>query len=202
MVKVWKSLIKLSFGLKRALDEVKCPPEQMVKCAVSLLQGAAYDWWKLVLRNPLLPDPISWDFFFQEFQTKYVTNNYKETKWKQFLNMKQGNLTVVEYKKEFSHLSKYAPEPVLTKNFLRRLFEDSLKESIKRYLTTVTSMQVVNFYQLVRAAMKIEKYEMMSRERKTERKLSKGGSSLCIRTRESQVESIHSSTATRGRWQG
>ena len=36
--------------LQRALDEVKCPPEQMAKCAVSLLQGVAYDWWKLVLR--------------------------------------------------------------------------------------------------------------------------------------------------------
>ena len=45
--------------LQRALDEVKCPPEQMAKCAVSLLQAAAYDWWKLVLRNPLLPEPIS-----------------------------------------------------------------------------------------------------------------------------------------------
>ena len=38
--------------LQRAFDEVKCPPEQMTKCAVSLLQGAAYDWWKLFLRNP------------------------------------------------------------------------------------------------------------------------------------------------------
>ena len=53
--------------LQNALDEVKCPPEQMAKCAVSLLQGASYDWWKLVLRNPLLPDPISWDFFVREF---------------------------------------------------------------------------------------------------------------------------------------
>ena len=53
--------------LKRALDKVKCPPKQMAKCAVSLLQGAAYDCWKLVLRNPLLPDPISWDLFVQEF---------------------------------------------------------------------------------------------------------------------------------------
>ena len=58
--------------LQRALDEVKCPPEQMAKCAVSLLQSAAYDWWKLVLRNPLLPNPISWDFFVREFQTKDV----------------------------------------------------------------------------------------------------------------------------------
>ena len=54
--------------LKRALGEVKYPPEQMAKCAVSLLQGAAYDWWKLVLRNPLRPDPISWDFFVQSFR--------------------------------------------------------------------------------------------------------------------------------------
>ena len=30
--------------LQRALDEVKCPPEQMAKCADSLLQSATYDW--------------------------------------------------------------------------------------------------------------------------------------------------------------
>ena len=62
--------------LKRALDEVKCPHEQMAKCAVSFLQGVAYDWWKLVLGNPLLLEPISWDFFVREFQTKYVTDDY------------------------------------------------------------------------------------------------------------------------------
>ena len=103
--------------LQRDLVEVKCPPEQMAKCAVSLLQGATYDWWKLVLRNPLLLDPISWDFFVQEFQKDYVTNDYKETKWKQFLKLKQGNLTVARYEKEFRRLSKYAPKLVLTKLF-------------------------------------------------------------------------------------
>ena len=66
--------------LQRALNGVKCPSEQMIKCAVSLLQGAAYDWWKLVLRNPLLPNPMTWDFFLQEFKTKYVTYNYRDTK--------------------------------------------------------------------------------------------------------------------------
>ena len=35
--------------------------------------------------------------------------------------------------------------------------KDGLHESIKRYLTTVTLLQVVNFYQLVQAAIKIEK---------------------------------------------
>ena len=58
---------------------------------------------------------------------------------------------MVEYEKEFTCLSKYAPELVLTETFHCRQFEDGLKESIKRYLTTVTSLQAVNFYQLVQA---------------------------------------------------
>ena len=48
--------------------------------------------------------------------------------------------------KEFSRLSKYALKLVLTKTFRCRQLMDDLKESIKKYLTTVTSLQVVNFY--------------------------------------------------------
>ena len=136
----------------------------------------------------MLPDPISWDLFVQEFQTKYVTDDYKETKWKQFLNLKQGKLTVAEYEKEFSRLSKYALELVLTKTFRCRQFEDGQKESIKRYLTAVTSLQVVIFYQLVQATMKIEKSKMKSQERKSGRNFSRGSSSSGKRARESHVE--------------
>ena len=53
------------------------------------------------------------------------------------MNVKQGNLTAAEYEKEFSHLSKYALELVLTKTFRCRQFEDGLKESIKWYLMVV-----------------------------------------------------------------
>ena len=145
--------------LERALDEVRCPMDQKATCAVSLLQGATYDWWKLVLRNPLLPDPITWDYFVTEFNMKYVTDDYKESKWKQFLTLRQGKLTVAEYKKEFSRLSKYASESVLMEKFRCRQFEEGLHESIKWYITVVTSLQVVNFYQLVQAAIKLRSLE-------------------------------------------
>ena len=69
------------------------------------------------MRNPLLPDLITWDFFVQEFKTKYVTDNYKDTKWKQFLNLKQGYLIVAEYEKEVSRLNKYPPKPIITETF-------------------------------------------------------------------------------------
>ena len=103
--------------LQRILEEVRCPPDQKVSCAVSLLQSEAYDWWKLVLRSPRIPNPMPWELFAQEFRAKYVYDMYQETKWKQFLNLKQRNLLVDEYEKEFSHLSKYAPRSILTKAF-------------------------------------------------------------------------------------
>ena len=98
------------------------------------------------MRNTLLLDQVTWDYFITEFNTKYVTDDYKESKWKQFLTLRQGKPTVVEYKKEFSRFHKYAPESVLTKKFRCRQIEEGFQESIKRYLTAVTSLQAVNFF--------------------------------------------------------
>ena len=117
--------------LERALDEVRCHMDQNATCAISLLQGSSYDWWKLVLRNPLLLNPVTWDYFVTEFNTKYVTDDYKESKWKQFLTLRQGKLTVAEYEKEFTLLSKYAPASVLTEKFRCRQFEESYMSPLK-----------------------------------------------------------------------
>ena len=109
---------------------------------------------------------------------------------------------MVEYKKEVSHLSKYAPELVLTEAFRCRQFDDGLHDSIKRYLAPMTSLQQVNFYQLVQAAMKVERLETSSKERSHKKKFSRGASSSSgKRARESQAQSEYSS-ATRGRRQG
>ena len=185
--------------LERALDEVRCLVDKKETCAVSLMQGVAYDWWKLVLRNPLLSDPVTWDYFVTEINTNYVTDDYKESKWKQFLTLRQGKLTMAKYEKEFIRLSKYASESVLTEKFRCRQFEEGLHESIKRLV--VTSLQVVNFYQLVQAAIKIEKSKIKSQERKKEKKFSRESSSSGKRPRESQVDLVQG-LATRGRRQG
>ena len=56
----------------------------------------------------------------------------------------------------------------------------------------------MNFYQLVQAAMKVEKSEMSNQERNQKIKFAREGSSSSKRIRESQAESVYSSTA-RGR---
>ena len=45
--------------LQRILEEDRCPPDQRGSCAVSLLQSKAYDWWKLALRSPRIPNPMT-----------------------------------------------------------------------------------------------------------------------------------------------
>ena len=78
------------------------------------------------------------------------------------------------------------------------VIEDHCKWS---YMLFVTSLQQVNFYQLVQATMKVEKSKMSNQERNQKRKFVRGGSSSGKRIRESQVESVYSST-TKGRRQG
>ena len=91
--------------------------------------------------------------------------------------------------KEF--FSKYAPESVLTEAFRCRQFEYELNEFIKRYLTPVTYLQQMNFYQLVQTIMKVAKSEANNRERSQKMKLSRGASSSLGKTdRESQIESV------------
>ena len=124
---------------------------------------------------------------------------YRDPKWKQFLNLKQRNLSVAEYEKEFSHLSKYTSEFVLTEAFWCRQFEDGMHDSIKRYLAPMTSLQIVDFYQLVQTALKVERLETSSKERSQKKKFSRGASSSSgKRARESPDQSEYS-FATRGR---
>ena len=195
--------------LQIKLEEVSCPLGHRVSCAVSLLQSEAYDWWKLVLKSPRIPNLMTWEFFVQEFRAKYVIEMYRESKWKQFLNFKQRNLSVAEYEKEFGHLSKYSPELVLTKAFRCRQFEDGLhdsikrlRDSIKRYLALMTSLQQVNFYQLVQAAIKVERLETSNKEKSQKKKFSRGASSSSgKRDMDFPAQSEYSSIM-RGRRQG
>ena len=116
--------------------------------------------------------------------------------------MKQRNLSVAEHEKEFNHLSKYAPKAVLIEAFRCRQFEDGLHDFIKRYLAPVTSLQQVNFYRLVQAAMKVERLETSSKEKSQKKKFAKGASSsFGKRVRDVRVESVQG-PSTRGRRQG
>ena len=54
--------------LQRVLENIRCPPDNRVSCAVSLFQSEAYNWWKLVLKSSSISDLRTWEFFVPKFR--------------------------------------------------------------------------------------------------------------------------------------
>ncbi|KAA3481444.1 Gag-Pol polyprotein [Gossypium australe] len=134
-------------------------PDECIKCAVSLLRDSAYNWWKTLI-SVVPRERITWDFFQAEFKKKYISQRFIDQKRKEFLELKQGQLSVTEYEREFVRLSQYARECVSTEATMCKHFIEGLNEDIK---LLVGILDINEFVVLVERACKAEK---LSKEKK------------------------------------
>ncbi|XP_016667524.1 uncharacterized protein [Gossypium hirsutum] len=116
-------------NIQRVFYELACSPNDYPRCVVLLLKDEAYSWWTTLIAV-VLRDKVTLDFFQSKFKKKYVSKRYLDRKKKEFLELNQGNKSVVEYLREFVHLSKYAHEIVLNEEELCIHFEDGLNDEI------------------------------------------------------------------------
>ncbi|XP_040947950.1 uncharacterized protein [Gossypium hirsutum] len=108
---------------KRILQQLDCTPQECLICDVSLLQGEAYLWWESVVRH-LPENQITWELFQKEFQKKYIEEMYIEDKKQELLTLQQGDMSVIDYEREFSRLSRYALEFISTEaNICKRFLQ-------------------------------------------------------------------------------
>ncbi|KAA3470443.1 Gag-Pol polyprotein [Gossypium australe] len=105
-------------------------------------------------------EKITWDFFQTEFRKKYISQRFIDQKRKEFLELKQGRLSVTEYKQEFVRLSQYTRECVLTEATMCKRFIEGLNEDIK---LLVGILDINEFVVLVERAYKAEE---LSKEKK------------------------------------
>ncbi|KAA3484555.1 alcohol-forming fatty acyl-CoA reductase-like [Gossypium australe] len=87
----------------RVFDELSCTPKESLKCAVSLLRDSAYRLWK-TLTSVVPRERMTWDFFLEEFRKQYISQRFIDRKSKEFLELKQGKISMVEYEREFVRL--------------------------------------------------------------------------------------------------
>ncbi|XP_016738015.1 uncharacterized protein [Gossypium hirsutum] len=136
----------------RVLDELSCTPNECLRCAISLLRDEAYHWWTTLI-FVVLPERVTWQFFQEEFRKKYISERFIEKKRKEFLELKQGCMTVSEYEREFVRLRKYAQDCVPSETKMCRRFEDRLNQDIK---TLVCILELKIFLVLVERDCKAE----------------------------------------------
>ena len=114
---------------KRIIVQMHCTTEEKLECATSLQQEEAYQWWVSVTRTAP-PKRVTWEFFLDEFKKHYVGRIYLSNMRWEFHNLKQRQMSMIEYQREFTQFSKYAPEILVSEEEKICRFEDSLNDHI------------------------------------------------------------------------
>ena len=114
---------------ERMLGKMHCTPEDNFECATSLLHDEVYQWWVSVT-STAPSESLTWEFFLAEFRKQYVGRISLSNMRREFHNLKQRQMSVTEYQREFTRFSKYAPEMLVIEEEKCRKFEDSLNDHI------------------------------------------------------------------------
>jgi hypothetical protein len=96
--------------IEKKLDIVQFNDRQKVLYASGLLLGAALEWWNSYIDEHEQPQSIVWKEFKDNFISHYIPVSTMKLKRKEFLNLKQEQMIVTEYRDKFLQLSKYAPK--------------------------------------------------------------------------------------------
>ncbi|XP_017609389.1 uncharacterized protein LOC108455322 [Gossypium arboreum] len=115
---------------ERIMDDLDFTYEQNLKGAASLHRDEAYQWW-LTVKEGTQPERLTWDFYKSAFQGKYMGASYIDARRREFMNLSQGDRTVVEYEGEFLRLSSYARGMVRTEYERCVHFKDGLRDSLR-----------------------------------------------------------------------
>jgi hypothetical protein len=73
---------------------------------------------------------ITWQEFHDAFRAHYIPDGVMAMKLEEFLSLKQGNQTVLQYVGKFNHLSQYAAEYVNTDTKKKSCFMRGLNTKI------------------------------------------------------------------------
>ena len=94
------------------------------------LEGKPQVWWNWAKTSRDLK-AMTWAEFQEMFMGKYFSDTARHAKAQEFLELKQGTMTVMEYMAIFTELARFADDYVATDMAKVRRFENALKLSIR-----------------------------------------------------------------------
>ena len=100
-----------------------------IRLATFQLEGEARVWWRWVRTSKDL-EVMTWAEFQELFMGKYFPETAKHAKAREFLELKQGVMTVMDYVAIFTELARFADDYVATDMAKVRRFENGLRLSI------------------------------------------------------------------------
>ena len=124
-----------------------------IRLAAFQLEGEAQVWWKWARTSRDL-EAMTWAEFQDLFMGKYFSNTARHAKAQEFLELKQGTMTVIEYVARFTELARFSDDYVATDMAKVRRFENGLKLSIRG---RITGLHLRDIDSMVGTALTIER---------------------------------------------
>jgi hypothetical protein len=90
------------------------PDDQKVHFVTQQLLGPATAWWDNFRAMQPVGHRMTWQEFTTAFHEHFIPAGLMSRKLTEFLELKQGNMTVVDFTTKFNHLSQYAGHHVDT----------------------------------------------------------------------------------------
>jgi hypothetical protein len=99
-------------SIEKMLNIAQCSDREKVLYASGRLTGPAADWWDSYTAAHDAAINITWAEFSTQFRNYHILAGLMKIKKKEFPSLKQGNMSVSEYRDKFIQLSRYAPDEV------------------------------------------------------------------------------------------
>ena len=153
--------------IDKMLNIAQCTDREKVLYASGRLEGTAADWWDAYTAAHVDQNTITWDEFRTQFREHHIPEGLMKLKRQEFLALKQGGMSVSEYRDKFIQLSRYASADVATDGQKQDYFRLGLLAPI-RYQLLVHRFD--SFQKLVDNAIAVEnaRKEMGEQKRKFE----------------------------------
>ena len=124
-----------------------------IRLAAFQLEGEARVWWRWVKTSRDL-EVMTWAEFQELFMGKYFPETAKHAKAQEFLELRQGAMTVMDYVARFTELARFADDYVATDMAKVRRFENGLKLSIR---ARIVGLRLQDMDSMVGTALTIER---------------------------------------------
>ena len=124
-----------------------------IRLAAFQLEGEAQVWWRWARTSRDL-EVMTWAEFQELFMGKYFPETARHAKAQEFLELKQGATTVMDYMARFTKLARFADDYVATDLVKVRRFENGLKLSIR---ARIVGLRLQDMDSMVGIAQTIER---------------------------------------------
>ncbi|WVZ62796.1 hypothetical protein U9M48_012498 [Paspalum notatum var. saurae] len=123
-------------AVERQLDIAQCNDRERVLYGSGQLRGAALDWWESYRVQDR--EAFTWAQFRENFRNHHVPTGLMKMKKKEFLSLKQGSMSVTEYKDKFLQLARYATAEVAEDREKQEFFMEGLNDELQYQLMNHT----------------------------------------------------------------